>query len=218
VTVAPGTFNKANGATFAGQVLAGTPASPLPFVPETFPTPATFEVGVDDVTASATLVPGWYGDVDLPENSILNLSSGNYYFNSFYANPGLHLKLDLSEGYGPIGIYVAGSIFTGSGLITTLTNGGSAHDVYIQTNGDWNSEIDTNGTFYGTVYAPYGDVYIANKFTFTGAVYGNSVTIDNGLFLDADPINFSRFVVPAPGALLLGAMGIGMVAWLRRRV
>ncbi len=126
----------------------------------------------------------------------MTLTSGNYYFNSFTAEDSLHLTLDLTAG-SPIRIYVVGDVYTGSGLVTEL-NGGSPHDVLVQVGGDWDSLADTEGTFFGTIYAPQGGVFVSSNFVMTGAVYGDSVFIQDGFVLTPDPYVFPAEAVPAP--------------------
>lgn len=213
VTVRPDqtvAIDTADGASVGLPPIYGTPAAPASVPSITLPMPVTFTADGVDVTNATLpdngeLPPGTYGNVDL-DGQTLRLRSGNYYFNDFSSND-LILYLD-AGGPTPLEIYVAGSVFAGGTLSTYLTSG-SAQDVYVQANQGWDSRLDTGGTFYGTIYSPYGAVSASNL-AITGALYsGSTVYIED--------VGISRAVIPAPGAVALGAIGLGLVGWLKRR-
>jgi hypothetical protein len=75
------------------------------------------------------------------------------------------------------------------------------------------------GQVYSTINLPAGDYdltpatislpgmrYVA--FNYTDTTYG---------FYSIDDLVFDTCVIPAPGAILLGSIGVGLVGWLRRR-
>ncbi len=43
------------------------------------------------------------------------------------------------------------------------------------------------------------------------------VSVENGLAIDDSELYFETATVPAPGALLLGSLGTGLIGWIRRR-
>jgi len=85
---------------------------------------------------------------------------------------------------------------------------------------------DYIGTGIIDVYGPYGNLLASLSNTTTGVnttdlsalgkigkIYFN--TIGDGAGADLDNLSFSP--IPAPGAILLGGIGAGIVGWLRRR-
>ena len=67
----------------------------------TFPA-EEFPVGTTDISlandADSTLLPGKYGNALIRARSTLRLSAGDYYFDSFFAEPTATLRFDLSQG------------------------------------------------------------------------------------------------------------------------
>jgi hypothetical protein len=76
------------------------------------------------------------------------------------------------------------------------------------------------------VYGPYGNLLAILTNTTTGVnttdlsalgkigmIYFNSVA--DGAGADLDNLSFSP--IPAPGAIILGGIGVGLIGWLRRR-
>lgn len=76
------------------------------------------------------------------------------------------------------------------------------------------------------VYGPYGNLLASLSNTTTGInttdlsalgkigkIYFNSVA--DGAGADLDNLSFSP--IPAPGAIVLGGIGVGLIGWLRRR-
>ena len=83
---------------------------------------------------------------------------------------------------------------------------------------------DSNGVGIINVYDPYGiplasltntvtGVNVTNLTGRIGYIYFNS--IGDGAGADMDNLKFTQ--IPAPGAILLGGIGAGLVGWLRRR-
>lgn len=172
-------------------------------------------ITVNPLTA-VTFTPG--DDVFLGNNDSLVVGPGDHYYGYFIV--GDHLNLTLNPNGGKIRMFFGSDVVIGSGLTVTVSGGG-AEDIYAQTNGSWT--FADNSNWVGTIYAPYdpdpedpysvvGNVSAGPGFTMTGALYGYDVSLGDGAAVTGQP-----FVIPAPGALVLGAMGIGMVGWLRRR-
>jgi hypothetical protein len=85
---------------------------------------------------------------------------------------------------------------------------------------------DAIGTGIIDVYGPYGNLLASLSNTITGVnttdlsalgkigmIYFNSVSDVAGADLD----NLSFSPIPAPGAIVLGGIGLGLISWLRRR-
>jgi len=85
---------------------------------------------------------------------------------------------------------------------------------------------DTVGTGVIDVYGPYGNLLANLSNTTTGVnttdlsalgkvgkIYFNSIA--DGAGADLDNLAFSP--VPAPGAIVLSGIGVGLIGWLRRR-
>ena len=156
------------------------------------PIPTVFSAGGDDITTgnneTTTLGEGSYGVLDLGNNNVLNLESGNYYFESIVMGTDLELNIDLE--LGNIQIFVEGKAETKKGLIVDLEGGGAAQ-VYAETHypsdfsdlDDFAWNIGGNGgnsEWFGTVYAPYGHITVTDG-TVVGSLYaGGYIGVHNG--------------------------------------
>ena len=126
-------------------------------------------------------------------------------YQSFYATAGASISLDYfwdSQDYVPFNDAAEGVILGGMGtggpVVTTLFSESIATDP---------------GNHYGTPWTS-----VSYTFANSGA-YTLLITSTNGLdsildsYVGIDKVN----VIPAPGAILLGSIGVGFVSWLRRR-
>jgi hypothetical protein len=126
-------------------------------------------------------------------------------YQSFYASAGASILLDYfwdSQDYMPFDDMATGTLLAGMGtggpVVTTLFSESIATDP---------------GNHYGT---PWTSV----SYTFPASgVYTLLITNTNGLdsILDSYVGLDNVSVTPAPGAILLGSIGAGLVSWLRRR-
>jgi hypothetical protein len=143
---------------------------------------------------------------------------GNGY-HDYQPGPGLYLDMDGSQ-------YAAGTI---QSIALNLNPGQYVLSFHAAGNQRWLADIDSmdvslGGLFTGVLAlpgsAPWGS-YVSPVIT-VGAPTVASISFaatgtDNvGLLLDNVELN-SIDVIPAPGAILLGSIGAGLVGWLRRR-
>ena len=126
-------------------------------------------------------------------------------YQSFYATAGADISLDYfwdSGDYVPFDDAATGKILAGAGtggpVVTTL----------------FSENINSDPADY------WGTPWATVSYTFASSgVYTLLITNTNGLdsildsYVGIDNVN----VIPAPGAILLGSLGVGLVSWLRRR-
>lgn len=135
-------------------------------------------------------------------------------YQSFYAGAGATLSFDYfwdSQDYAPFDDTGTGTLLAGMGtggpLVATLFS----HNIGSNLTGPGGGTDP--GDFYGTPWTSVSYV-IANP-----GVYTLLITNMNGLdsildsYVGIDNVN----VIPAPGAILLGSIGVGLISWLRRR-
>jgi hypothetical protein len=135
-------------------------------------------------------------------------------YKSFYATAGADLSFDYfwdSQDYAPFDDTGTGMLLSGLGTGGPLVSTLFSHNIGSNPSGPGGGTDP--GDFYGT---PWTTV----SYTFaTSGVYTLLITNMNGLDSNLDSYvgvdNVS--VIPAPGAILLGSIGVGFVSWLRRR-
>ncbi len=207
---AAGHVDLKSGATVGGTITEhGAPES---FGGTVLPPINSFAFDPDqDVTtvagATTTLLPGSYGKLSLQANNVLNLSAGEYFFESVKAEGGLHLALDVSGG--EIAVFVAGSVELRKDLDADVF-GGTASNVYLETHGSFN--LDKDSEWYGTVFAPYEPITLKQDVDFVGAAYsGKQVNIKKDARLElmaANRLDASDNIPPLIDASLLNDTGI----------
>jgi len=183
--------------------------TPKVFPSVTLPTATVFSAGGSDQTDPGTLVSGTYGELLISNGQTLNLSAGNYFFDSITMGYSSTLNLHLTDG--PINLFVVGPAYFDNIGVNLI--GGGAEDVYSETYDEW---VVYGGQWFGTILAS-NDITLDDNTELTGALYSRS----NIFILDDVNANFvaSNHLIPEPSTLILfsiGGLGI-LIYGIRRR-
>jgi hypothetical protein len=208
----PGTFSLGAGATVGSHVTS------MPDLP-TLPAATVYSAGGSNHTTinggTLTLAPGSYGNIGLGGNTTLNLSAGDYFFNTLSA--GHNLDLNLNLGGGDVRVFVVGAIQLGS--VDVLPTGGTAADIYFETHSSGANAFQASGQvdWLGTIFAPYGQIHLGSGGT-TGTFQGNLWA--DTVFIEHNMVGTAPVPVPEPASatlLALGLAGLGVgFAWRKR--
>ncbi|MBX3444863.1 MAG: PEP-CTERM sorting domain-containing protein [Planctomyces sp.] len=209
-------------------VAAPTPLTFTPVVMPGFSSGNAVDAGASNLNVGGggalSLDPGSYGALTTGSNATITLSPGEYHFNSI--NLGGGTKFDVSAG--PVTIYVAGNIVTGSNAQFI----GNASQIYIEALGTSNFGGGTQ--VLGTLLS--NNITTGSNVKATGALYAlNAIDLGGGTHVNfqlasnlpsqfqipdtTDPTGPTDLnPVPEPGSLaLLGFGGLGLAGWRRRK-
>jgi cytoskeletal protein CcmA (bactofilin family) len=228
------------GSTVTGTITQNNPGlavNPATFSPVTLPAASSFTPGATNVTTSGALAPGAYGDLNIA--GTLSLTGGTYVFKSFTLATFSTLNLDLTKG--AIIIQVAGDVNLG-GFLTVNVNGvpaftgfplapnpavnqALAGNVLLETHGNF-TESSGFDTFFGTVFAPNGNIFVSGTEISGSLLAGGEVDTSSPIgttdlfFVPSNllPQQAPGEAVPEPGTLALWIVaGLGMLIYVRRR-
>jgi hypothetical protein len=117
------------------------------------------------------LAPGSYGELHAKSRSTVMLTgAGTYYFRSFFIEP--EATLVISNGSGPVYIWVEGVTFTWRGIMRKQN--ANAHNVVFGFMGTADTVIDA--TFVGTIVAPNSKLnFISASAGYTGAFFARAI-------------------------------------------
>ncbi|MBP7936342.1 MAG: hypothetical protein KA354_17010 [Phycisphaerae bacterium] len=194
--------------------------NPMPSLFDPFTTTSTLDVTVAKNTTyngGTPLDPGEYRDLQVMDGASIYLTEGTYTFR----------RLNTGQSF---------NLFTVPGTVIQITGDSDPNSLDLQFNGngsfvgsaDSNVEsvalfrylgTDVNfsdsSTFWGVILAPNADIGLGRGMTHYGRFVSRQIHSDFN-----DNIYYRQFtpgvVVPAPGAVILAALGIGLVGWVKR--
>lgn len=229
----PSTFSMGSFSSNPGGHVTGTVGvSPATVAPVGLPPATAFTSGGANVTLNTfddvTLSPGKYGTLTMNGSTTLRLSGGNYYFDSITA-PGTFQDLYLDTTHGPINVFVSGDV--NFKRLYPYVNGidyelDSTHQIDPSLAGnvllESHGNVNLIGDFFGTIFAPTGDITTGTIGSVTGslvaghdAIIGssNSVSVPSSYV----PSAYLAAAIPEPGTVGMVVIGAGAMVLGRRR-
>ncbi len=206
---AAGEVKTKRGVTILNDVFAMS--DPIAFESPELPAPTDFTTDPNNdirVTRSmsADLEPGAYGDLKAKKNAVVNLTSGEYFFDRFKIGRNGTLNMDVSDG--DISIFVDRTAKLSRNAGVTLI-GGAAESIFLEAHRK--IKLAVNVDWLGTLYAPNNKVKLGRGTSLEGAAYsGGKLVVRKRSTLDLVPANqLSRSVLVngVTGESLLGDDG-----------
>ena len=116
------------------------------------------------------LAPGSYGDLEVKDGAVLNLSSGTYAFEDIELDKNATLNLDVTNG--PIVVGSEDDLTIGKDV--SMSSNGTANEILFQVAGN-QVKLSQNSVFLGTIVASNAFIDVHKDVMVTGALYGNKV-------------------------------------------
>ena len=175
-------------ATVNGTTTSATPTL-TPFTLEPLPAGRGLTAGTNDINLESfediTLAPGTYGTLNFGSSNEVTLTAGSYVFADIVSDFSLN-DLIFDTTAGNIDLYIAADDFVLDDLVQVINdvavfgsrgpNPQLSRDIFIEAAGD----LTIGSSFYGTFFAPNGDVTIETFSDITGRVFaGGNVTLEN---------------------------------------
>ncbi len=140
----------------------------------------TFSIGSQDITIYAgvttDLPPGNYKDVHVYGNGRLKLHSGTYALQSLTTDADGQFEFDPSEG--AIEVYTKVNMAFGDRTQFNFTGTASPDKIEFFSRQPSALTVGTDMQFQGTLVAPWAQVHVFSRTTFSGAVYADSLNFE----------------------------------------
>jgi len=152
--------------------------------------PTTYNASNDNLTHASPQISG--NSISTNSNVTLNGKPGgsNFYLTSVELKNGATLTIDIPAGCPTckVNIFLTGPFDAENGSSMVLTPDPLDTTKFsIFSNSMSKIDLEHDNTFVGLVYAPYADIDVKNSADFYGAVWGNTVDIENSgtLYFDS---------------------------------
>ena len=208
-----GTYTAGASAMVGGSVSHGGAVTPTPYIPLSLPPGRNLAAGSGNIALSnfetRTILPGAYGALAFASSNTVNLSAGQYVFSDITSTFSLN-KLNFDTSAGPINIYIANPNYhfnlaqyvNGQWVSLGTPNPFDSTKIFLESPGS--ITIDSN--FWGTVFAPSGDITVSTLESVTGQLLASGdVTLG-----DSDVT-----LIPEPASL--GCLGVALMISRRRK-